>query len=331
MIVSYDTIIFMNPPFSITPRILGDIGRIERLIGRVEGLHEPKPQPYLRKSNRVRTVQGSLAIEGNTLDLEQVTALIEGKVVIGKKEEIQEVLNAVEAYDSIRRLDPFSMKDFLKSHGVMMRDLVDKPGKLRSSNVGIIKGSVVSHVAPQADRLNDLMKELFAFLRNKEHHPLIRGCVFHYELEFIHPFADGNGRMGRFWHSLLLYGYHPVFEYIPVESLIKESQNEYYEALEKSDSLGDSTPFVEFSLSVIHQALADFLDALRPSPLSPERRLEIAHNYFGDRPFSRKDYITHLKTISSATASRDLKLGLDREFLSKEGKGAQTIYKYRRV
>ncbi|MCH6256994.1 Fic family protein [Puniceicoccaceae bacterium K14] len=318
----------MNPPFTITSKILEDIGRIERLIGRVEGLHQPKPQPHLRKSNRVRTVQGSLAIEGNTLDLEQVTALIEGKVVIGKKEEIQEVLNAVKVYDSIERLDPYSMKNFLKSHGVMMRDLADRPGKLRSSNVGIIKGSVVSHVAPQADRLDPLMKELFAFLKNGEHHALIRGCVFHYELEFIHPFVDGNGRIGRFWHSLLLYDYHPVFEYIPVESLIKENQKEYYKALEASDRIGNSTPFVEFSLSVIHQALADFLDVLQPAPFSPKKRLEIARSHFGDRSFSRKDYIRHLKTISSATASRDLKLGVEQKFLSKEGANAQTKYRY---
>ena len=328
MIVSYDTILLMNPPFSITPKILGDIGRIERLIGRIEGLHEPKPQPYLRKSNRVRTVQGSLAIEGNTLDLEQVTALIDGKVVIGKKEEIQEVLNAIEAYGSIGRLDPFSMKDFLKSHGVMMRGLVDQPGKLRRSNVGIIRGSVVSHVAPQADRLKHLMKELFRFLGNEEHHLLIRGCVFHYELEFIHPFVDGNGRMGRFWHSLLLYEYHPVFEYTPVESLIQEKQKQYYEALEKTDGLGDSTPFVEFSLSVIYQALEDFLNVLQPAPLNPERRLGVARSNFENRPFSRKDYMNYFKTISSATASRDLKLGVEQAFLSKEGKRAQTVYKY---
>lgn len=318
----------MNPPFSITPKILGDIGRIERLIGRVEGLHQPKPQPYLRKSNRVRTVQGSLAIEGNTLDLEQVTALIEGKVVIGKKEEIQEVLNAVEVYDCIGQLDPFSMKDFLKSHGVMMRDLIGGAGKLRSTNVGIIKGSVVSHVAPKADRLNHLMEELFRFLGNEEHHLLIRGCVFHYELEFIHPFVDGNGRMGRFWQSLLLNDYNPVFEYIPVESLIKENQKEYYEALEESDGLGDSTPFVEFSLSVIYQALDDFLAVLQPAPLSPGKRLKLVHSHFGDRSFSRKDYMQYLKTISSATASRDLKLGVEQELLSKKGKGSRTIYMY---
>ncbi|MGK0239129.1 MAG: Fic family protein [Candidatus Pelagisphaera sp.] len=331
MIVSYDTIMSMNPLFSITPKILGDIGRIERLIGRIEGLHQPKPQPYLRKSNRVRTVQGSLAIEGNTLDLEQITALIEGKLVIGDKEEIQAVLNAIKAYDDIRRIDPFSMKDFLKSHGVMMRDLIDVAGKLRSTNVGIIKGSVFSHVAPQADRLNHLMKELFRFLGNEEHHLLIRGCVFHYELEFIHPFLDGNGRMGRFWHSLLLYAYHPVFEYTPVESLIKENQKEYYEALEKSDGLGDSTPFVEFSLSVVYQALDDFMNALQPTPLSQEKRLEIAGGHFGDRLFSRKDYINYFKMISSATASRDLKLGADQKLLSKEGKSAQTRYKYNRA
>jgi len=318
----------MDPPFSITPKILEYIGRIERLIGRIEGLHQAKPQPYLRKSNRVRTVHGNLAIEGNTLDLAQVTALIEGKWVIGNKEEIQAVLNAIEAYDDIRRIDPYSMKDFLKTHGVMMRDLIDEAGKLRSTNVGIIKGSAVSHVAPQADRLSHLMKELFRFLKDEEHHLLIRGCVFHYELEFIHPFLDGNGRMGRFWHSLLLYAYHPVFEYIPVESLIEENQKEYYEALEKSDGLGDSTPFVEFSLSVVHQALDDFLNALQPTPLSQEKRLEIAGGHFGNRLFSRKDYLIYFKTISSATASRDLKLGVDQKLLSKEGKGAQTRYKF---
>ncbi len=328
MIVSYDTITIMTPPFSITASVLDSISQIERLIGRVEGLHQPKPQPYLRKSNRVRTVQGSLSIEGNTLNLEQVTALIEGKSVIGNKNDVQAVLNAIEVYDGIGRADPFSMKDMLKSHKIMMRGLIDTAGKWRSTNVGIIKGTVVSHVAPQSGRVGHLMQELFRFVKSEEHHSLIRGCVFHYELEFIHPFEDGNGRMGRFWHSLLLYGYHHVFEYIPVESLIKENQKGYYDALEKSDSLGDSTPFIEFLLSIIHQALDDFLDAMRPMPLSPKKRLEIAHTHFGDTAFARKDYLNYFKTVSTATASRDLRFGVEKGLLAKKGDASQAMYQY---
>lgn len=318
----------MNPPFSITANVLGEVGQIERLIGRIEAFQQLKPQPYLRKSNRIRTVQGSLAIEGNTLDLEQVTAIIEGKPVIGDKEEVQAVLNAIKVYEGMGRFDPFSIKDLLEAHKVMMDDLVAGAGKWRSTNVGIMKGAVVSHVAPQADRVSHLMDELFRFAKNEEHHLLIRGCVFHYELEFIHPFVDGNGRLGRFWHSLLLYRYHSVFEYIPVESLIKENQKDYYDALEKADSLGDSTVFVEFSLSIIHQALDDFLNALRPMPLRPERRLDIAYAHFAGTPFARKDYLKYFKNISTATASRDLKLGIEKQLLSKKGEGAQTMYQY---
>jgi Fic family protein len=212
----------MIPPVSITASVLDDIASIERLIGRIEGLHQPKPQPYLRKSNRVRTVQGSLAIEGNTLNLDQVTALMEGKIVIGKKDEIKEVMNAINVYDRMTDFDPFSNKSMLQAHGMMMSELVATAGLWRQSNVGIMKGSAVSHIAPPADRVDHLMKELFGFLKNDDTHSLVKSCVFHYELEFIHPFEDGNGRIGRFWHSLLLFHYHRVFEFIPVESLIKE-------------------------------------------------------------------------------------------------------------
>jgi Fic family protein len=318
----------MEPPFSITPSILDNISRIERLIGRVESLNQPKPQPYLRKSNRVKTVQGSLAIEGNSLALEQVTALIEGKTVAGKKSDIQEVLNAIAVYDQMSDYDYLSPDDLLKAHGIMMGDLIKTAGKWRRGNVGIMKGSAVSHIAPQANRVPHLMSELFEFLKNNNEHPLISGCIFHYELEFIHPLEDGNGRMGRFWHSLLLHHYHPVFEFIPVESLIKENQKDYYRALEQADHSGDSTPFVEFSLSTIRQALATFLDELNPLPLTTQGRLEIARTHFKKRTFSRKDYLKHFKTISSATASRDLKFGVDNELLSKQGDKAQTIYNY---
>lgn len=318
----------MKPPFTITPSILADIARIERLIGRIESLNQPKPQPYLRKSNRVKTVQGSLAIEGNTLDLDQVTALLEGKVVVGEKTEVREVLNAIAVYEGMDDYDPFSVDDLLKAHGIIMADLVDRAGKWRNSNVGIVKGSAVSHVAPPSDRVHHLMVDLFGFLEKGDDHPLIAGCVFHYELEFIHPFEDGNGRIGRFWHSLLLYHYHPVFEFIPVESLIKEHQDDYYAALERSDRSGDSTAFVEFSLKTIHEALANFLSELRAVPLSAEDRLSLAQRHFGPDGFSRKDYLNHFKMMSTATASRDLKLGVELGLLLKEGKHAQTIYRY---
>jgi len=318
----------MVPSFTISPSILDDIASIERLIGRIEGLHQPKPQPYLRKSNRVRTVQGSLAIEGNTLNLDQVTALMEGKVVIGQKDEVKEVINAINVYDHVADFDPFSIKSMLQAHGMMMSELVATAGCWRQSNVGIMKGSAVSHIAPGADRVDHLMNALFGFLNNENTHPLIKGCVFHYELEFIHPFEDGNGRIGRFWHTLLLFHYHRVFEFIPVESLIKEYQDDYYTALEYSDQAGDSTRFIEFILSMIHRALSDFMDAIQPRPLTAKERLEEAGLHFKRAQFSRKDYLNHFKTISTATSSRDLKTGVELGLLDKMGERAQSVYRF---
>lgn len=319
----------MVPPFKITASVLNDIAKIERLIGRIESLHQPKPQPYLRKSNRVRTVQGSLAIEGNTLNLDQVTALMEGKIVIGKKEEIKEVMNAISVYDQMEGFDSLSVKALLHAHGMVMSDLVSTAGSWRRSNVRIMKGSAVSHIAPPADRVAHLMKDLFEFLKKDGTHPLIKSCVFHYELEFIHPFEDGNGRIGRFWHSLLLFHYHRVFEFIPVESLIKDHQDEYCAALEHSDKAGDSTRFIEFMLSMVYQALADFMDAIQPRSLTAKDRLEEAKLHFKESQFSRKNYINHFKTISSATSSRDLKTGVEMGLLVKSGERAQTVYQYR--
>lgn len=318
----------MAPPFQITSRILEQISKIERLLGRLESLDHPKPQPHLRKSNRVRTVQGSLAIEGNTLNLDQVTALIEGKTVIGKKSEIQEVLNAIEVYDKIGEFKPLSTQSLLKAHHIMMNKLMDSAGKWRTGNVGIFKGSKVSHVAPPADNVPYLMKDLFEFLKKDKNHALIKSAVFHYELEFIHPFEDGNGRIGRFWHSLLLTHYHPVFEFTPVESLIKANQPKYYDVLGDSDIAGNSTAFIEFALDMAHQALDSFVDALRPEPSTTQTRLERAKSHFGNTQFSRKYYMKLHKTISTATASRDLKAGIDAGMLIKEGELALTAYRF---
>ncbi len=318
----------MQPPFSISTVILDEISQIERLIGRIEGFTKSKPQPQLRKSNQVRTIHGSLAIEGNTLGIEQVTAVIEGKRIIGKTTEIREVLNAVEAYTQLQNFNPHSSKDLLKAHATMMADLISTAGKWRQNNVGIIHGTELAHLAPGASMVPHLMNDLIGFLKKSKIHPLISGCVFHYELEFIHPFEDGNGRMGRFWHSLLLYHYHPIFEFIPVESLIKEHQKNYYRALATSDKAGNATTFIEFSLSMIREALQEFGQDLRPEPQSAETRLALAREKFQTEDFVRKDYLALFKTISTATASRDLKSGVESNTLSKRGEKALTVYRF---
>ena len=319
----------MIPPFQITPPILDTIGMIERLLGRFESLNQPKPQPQLRKSNRIRTVQGSLAIEGNTLSFNQITALMDGKKVIGKPREIREVMNAIEVYNLLKTFRPHSLQDLLKSHRIMMHALVPSAGKWRKGNVGVLKGSRIAHMAPPHDMVPHLMKDLFAFIKKDNSHALIKSAVFHYELEFIHPFEDGNGRIGRFWHSLLLFQYHPAFEFAPIESLIKANQKEYYHVLGLADKAGDSTMFIEFSLNVVKQAFTEYVEALRPGPSTSETRLEVAKSHFADIKFSRKDYLSLFKTISTATASRDLKAAVEKNVLEKSGDKAQTNYRFK--
>ncbi|MEM9480539.1 MAG: Fic family protein [Verrucomicrobiota bacterium] len=317
----------MSPPFQITAEILALTGKIERRLGRLEGFHTPKPQPQLRKSNRVRTLQGSLAIEGNSLELEQVTALLDGKKILGPKDDIAEILNANQAYEQFKKLNPLDQKHLLKTHRLMMKGLIPDAGKWRSSNVGIQKKGQITHMAPPARRVPALMAELFSFLEGDDHQ-LIQGCVFHYESEFIHPFSDGNGRLGRFWHTLLLYRFHRVFEYIPVESIIQAHQQEYYNALETSDNAGESTHFIEFSLQMILEALEEFLSTFRSKAPGPNDRLDGARAEFRKRWFTRKDYLTLHKTISTATASRDLKAGVTQDLLEIEGMKAVSRYRF---
>jgi Fic family protein len=213
-------------------------------------------QLLLRRSNRLRTIQGSLAIEGNTLSLEQVTAVVAGKRVLGSAREVQEVRGAVEAYDRFGTWDPAKRDDLLAAHGVLMAGLVDRPGHFRTTAAGIQRGEEVVHVAPPAGQVRALMNELLAWLRTTGDHPLIAACVFHYEFEFIHPFVDGNGRMGRLWQTLILSRWKPLFALVPVESLIRDQQAGYYAALNESNRAGALTPFIAFMLQVIHDALA---------------------------------------------------------------------------
>ena len=263
------------------------------------------------------------------MSLDQVTALLEGRRVIGRKNEIKEVLNAVEVYRRMHEFKPSSCRSLLKAHRIMMGGLLPSAGRWRAGHVGIIQGSKVSHVAPPADRVPHLMENLFGFLRTDTSHPLIKSAVCHYELEFIHPFADGNGRIGRFWHSLLLTHYHPIFEFTPVESLIKEHQRRYYQVLGTSDRAGHSTAFVDFSLEMVHRALDGLVDTIRPEPSTAKTRLERARAEFGQVRFSRKDYMKLHKTVSTATASRDLKAGVNAETLSRQGDKAAAVYRFR--
>ena len=236
----------MKPPYTITDKILSLVASISEKIGEINATHLYKPATELRKKNRIKTIQSSLEIEGNTLTEEQITALLENKRVIAPKKDILEVQNAIKVYEQLDTLNPYQLKDLEKAHSVLMNGLIDKAGKLRTTNVGIVKGSKVEHVAPSGAMVNGLMKELFNYLKKDKDLILIKSCVFHYEFEFIHPFIDGNGRMGRLWQTLILMHQYPVFEYLPVESLIKQKQNEYYSKLSESDKKGNSTPFIEF-------------------------------------------------------------------------------------
>lgn len=319
----------MRPPYSITPKMLYLCTEISRLIGQCEGLDLLKPQPKLRKSSRIKTIQGSLAIEGNTLRLDQVTAVLDGKRVVGNKREVLEAKNAIAAYDLIAKFKPHALNSFLNAHKILMLDLVQDPGRLRTTNVGVIHGSKVAHAAPQHKLVPELMDKLFHFLKNeKETHVLILSAILHYEIEFIHPFTDGNGRMGRLWQTVLLSRFHPIFEFTPVESVVKSRQADYYNALAVSDKAGTVNAFIEFSLHTIHDALVALVQEARPRPLTTSDRLEIAQDKLRADEFTRKDYLQIFKTIATATASRDLSFGVKQKQLEKDGQKRLTKYRF---
>ncbi|UTC64207.1 Fic family protein [Treponema sp. OMZ 788] len=248
-----------EPPFKITSKAINLISQISEKIGEINNLENTERSVQLRKKNRIRTIHSSLAIENNSLSIEQITAIIEGKRVLGPPNEIQEVKNAVQAYELLLNLSPYNQKDLLKAHQLMMNDLVKHSGKYRKGGVGIFDGKDVVHVAPPADRVPFLMNDLFDWLKNSDAHPLIKSCVFHYEFEFIHPFEDGNGRMGRLWQSVILTEWKPIFAWLPIETLIKENQKLYYKALGISDSNADSTEFIEFMLSIILKTIEEII------------------------------------------------------------------------
>ena len=297
-----------KPPFEITNTILDEIAEIAELVGHVNASLGLSTNPTLRRTNRIRTIYSSLAIEQNTLTLEQVTAVLNGKRVIAPPKDIAEVKNAYEIYEIMESLNPYSVDDLLNAHGVMTRGLVEEPGCFRSRPVGVVdKQGNILHFGTLPDYVPGLVTELLEWVRDSEFHMLIKSCVFHYELELIHPFADGNGRIGRLWHTLLLTQWKPVFAWLPVESIIHDRQDEYYQAINRSNNEAESTVFIEFMLSAIKEALMEAVKTGSAENMSAEeqRWYQIERFLKKNGTISNVD-VREMFGVSAATANRIL-------------------------
>ena len=250
-----------KPPFKINDKIANTTAQIAQKMGQVQSCEALSRSPQLRKKNRIKTIHSSLAIENNVLSIEQVTAVVDGKHVIAPPKDVLEVQNAIKVYNALDSFDFALIDDLLLAHKMLMSGLVHEAGCFRSTNVGVFDDEVLIHAGTPAAYVAEVMHDLFNWLAKTEAHPLIASCVFHYEFEFIHPFADGNGRMGRLWQTVILCKWNPLFAWLPVESLVKNKQKEYYAALAKSDEAADCTEFVVFMLQMIKAALDDVLEA----------------------------------------------------------------------
>lgn len=297
-------------PFQITDKILNEVTEISQLVGMVSVNSKLTNNPTLRRTNRINTIYSSLAIEQNTLSIDQVTAVIAGKRVIAPPKDIAEVKNAYEIYDHLDELNPYSIDSLLFAHSIMMRDLVGESGVFRSKAVGVVdsQGNIL-HFGTLPRYVPDLTEDLLKWVNNSELPMLIKSCVFHYEFEVIHPFADGNGRIGRLWHTLLLSKWNPLFAWIPVESIIHDRQDEYYQAINESNDKGDSTVFIEFMLSAIKDALLETTDDNKTINTATNKntyRWNIISDFLNDNDYIMNADLRNLLNVSSATANRIL-------------------------
>jgi len=318
-------------PCQITSEIVNTLAVIAESIGQLAGVNLIQPGPQLRRKNRIRTIQASLAIEGNSLTRDQITALLEKKRVTGPAQDILEVQNAITVYRRLTDFTPLSRDSLLAAHGIMMKGLVADPGSLRQGPIGVIRENNIFHEAPHWKKIELMMQALFEYLDQSDDHPLIKSSRFHFQLEYIHPFIDGNGRIGRLWQTRLLMLYHPMFEFLPVEHLIREHQQEYFRALAKGDDTGDCSVFVAFILKQIKNSLKQLMEETRGVTLTTENRLGISRTAFGEKTFSRKDYQNLLKTISTATASRDLHQGVKMGMLKRSGDKRTSVYQFKPI
>ena len=298
-----------QPPFEITEQILTEVAEISELVGKASVKSSISRDPTLRRTNRIRTVYSSLAIEQNTLDIEQVSAVISGKRVLAPPKDIAEVLNAYEIYECMDSLDPYSIDDLLKAHSIMVRGLVSEAGVFRSRPVGVVdeSGNII-HFGTLPQYVPQLVSELLGWVKESRLHMLIKSCVFHYEFELIHPFSDGNGRMGRLWHTLLLSKWSPVFAWLPVESVIHDNQSEYYNAINTSNDNGSSTVFIVFMLSVIKSALLETVSITQSAAGSRSaQRIEIIREYLKTHEHIKNSDVQRLLSVSASTATRILR------------------------
>ena len=321
-----------KPPFEITNQMIDYVAEIAELVGKLSAVSSLSTNPTLRRSNRIRTIHGSLAIEQNTLSLEQVTAVLNGKHVLAPPKDIAEVKNAYEIYERLDELDPYSVDDLLTAHGIMTRGLMEESGVFRTRPVGVVdsEGHVL-HFGTLPQYVPDLVMELLDWAKTSEVHMLIRSCVFHYEFELIHPFADGNGRVGRLWHTLLLSKWNPAFAWLPVESIIHDRQQEYYDAINASNDAGVSTVFIEFMLSAIKASL---MDAINTSDKMSDGKLDKATLRWNmiQEHLKTHDYIMNadvreLCRVSAATANRILAGFVTEGKLNKCYEGGHWVYR----
>ena len=309
-----------------TTEIINLSTEIGRLLGIVDSTYLRKPETALRKENRIKSIQSSLEIEGNTLSIDQVTTLFNNQRVIGPSKDILEVKNAIDVYNQLDQFDPFDIDSYLSAHELLMKGLVENPGQFRTKSVGIFKGDEIAHMAPPEWNVTHLMSELFGYLSNDKDNLIIKSCVFHYEMEFIHPFMDGNGRMGRLWQTIILMKENPVFEYLPIEEEVRNTQKEYYERLSISDKQGVSTVFVEYMLGIISKSLTKLISSQR-TQLNDVERIQYFIDNFEGTEFSRKEYLNLFKDISTSTASRDLTKGVKNGKFEREGDDRTTKYR----
>lgn len=319
-----------KPPFEITNAMIDRVAEIAELVGRLS-TGQLSSSPALRRANRIRTIHGSLAIEQNTLTLEQVTAVLNGKQVLAPPKDIAEVKNAYEIYERLDELDPYSVDDLLSAHAVMTRGLLDESGVFRTRPVGVVdsEGHVL-HFGTLPQYVPGLVTELLNWVKTSDVHMLIRSCVFHYEFELIHPFADGNGRVGRLWHTLLLSRWNPAFAWLPVESIIHDRQADYYAAINASNDAGESTIFIEFMLNAIQASLTDVIKT--SDEMSDENvdkatlRWRKIEEFLKTHDYIMNADVRELCGASPATANRILAGLVETKKLIKCRKGGHWVY-----
>ena len=303
-----------SPPFTITYKILDLVSKITEAATRLEISEYHIVLLRLRKTNRIKTIAGTLEIEGNTLGAQKITAIMEGKRVVGQKRKIEEVKGAVKVYDELESFDYKNINDILKAHKILMGGILKDAGQFRNKDVGVGDNENIVHIAPPAGRVLELMYSLFKWLNNSEAHTLIKSSVFHNELEFIHLFTDGNGRIGRLWQTLILHNWKPIFSNIPIESIVRDTQKQYYEALEKFGNLGDVAPFVEYMLEAVLTVCKEVLsqapqaqNVTKTVPKNvPLKRLDKILELIKDNKNITIEQLADLCSVSTKTIKRDI-------------------------